>query len=174
MIKKILYFILGFSYLLYGRGNTERAGDVLLFLIPSIAYGSTLYYGNSEDQMEFYQSYGSTILTTVILKKSVREQRPNNSSSYESFPSGHTSSAFSGATFIHKKYGLEYAIPAYLAAVYTGYSRVHAKRHYIHDVLAGALLGSGLTWYFTRNKKEPHLSASVEDEAYVFKWNYSF
>ncbi len=134
----------------------------------------TLYSGDNEDQMEFYKSYGSTVLMTSILKETVREQRPNNSSSYASFPSGHTSSAFSGATFIHKKYGWEYAIPAYLAAAYTGYSRVYAQKHYVHDVLAGALLGSGLTWYFTTKENKPYFSASIENRVYVLKWNYHF
>lgn len=152
MFKTITLILFLLTPSLYAKGKTELAGDVLTLLIPSVAYGTTLVTGDKEGQMEFYKSYGSTVALTTILKKTVRERRPNNSSSTESFPSGHASSAFAGATFIHKKYGIEYAIPAYLGAIYTGYSRVHAQKHYTHDVIAGALLGMGLSWYFTSSK----------------------
>lgn len=62
-----------------------------------------------------------------------------------------------GASFIHERYGLEYAIPAYVAATFVGYSRVQAKKHYIHDVLAGAALGSATSFYFTK----PYKGATV-------------
>jgi hypothetical protein len=32
-----------------------------------------------------------------------------------------------GASFIHERYGLKYAIPAYVAASFVGYSRVESK-----------------------------------------------
>ena len=167
MFKNLILSLFLMSNLTYAKGKTERAGDILTLLIPSIAYGATLVTGDKEGQMEFYKSYGSTVALTTILKKTVRERRPNNSTSTESFPSGHTSSAFSGATFIHKKYGIEYAIPAYLGAIYTGYSRVHAQKHYTHDVVAGALLGMGLSWYFTSSKGNVTVSPLVNAQTDV-------
>lgn len=70
--------------------------------------------------------------------------------------------AFTGASFIHKRYGLKYAIPAYVAATYVGYSRVHVKAHYTKDVLAGAALGAASSFYFTK----PYKGVSVEPTAY--------
>ncbi len=174
-MKKILIILTIMTSLAYSKGKTEIAGDILTLLIPTAAYGTTLFDGNISDQMEFYKSYGSTITLTHILKETVQEQRPNNANSYTSFPSGHTSSAFSGATFIHKKYGLKYAIPAYIGAIYTGYSRVYAKKHYIHDVIAGALLGSGLTWYFTSKKrKNSSITPLVSRESMGLMFAYSY
>ena len=60
-----------------------------------------------------------------------------------SFPSGHTSIAFSGAEFIRKEYGWRWAAAAYAAAGFVGWSRAwnRSQQHYVHDVLAGAALG---------------------------------
>jgi len=129
------------SLSLHAKSNTETLGDVLAVAIPLTGYGATLYNHDSQGQKEFYYAYGTDMLITNSLKYTVREKRPD-SDNRDSFPSGHTSSAFTGATFIHKKYGLKYAILPYILASFTGYTRVDANRHYIHDVVAGALLGS--------------------------------
>ncbi|MBW7844551.1 MAG: phosphatase PAP2 family protein [Bacteroidia bacterium] len=61
-----------------------------------------------------------------------------------SFPSGHTSSAFSTATGISLLYPKWYVIiPAYSWASAVAYSRMHLGVHYPTDVLAGAVIGSG-------------------------------
>ena len=91
------------------------------------------------------------MVTTMALKYTVREKRPD-SPARDSFPSGHTSSAFAGAAFIHRRYGFEYALLPYLGALFTGYSRVHAHRHYTRDVVAGALIGMAAGWYLV----DPH------------------
>jgi hypothetical protein len=49
--------------------------------------------------------------------------------------------AFAGAEFIRKQYGIGWAAPAYLAAGFVAWSRVEARRHHTHDVLAGAAIG---------------------------------
>ncbi len=61
-----------------------------------------------------------------------------------SFPSGHTSAAFSTATVISLAYPKWYIItPSFLWASAVGYSRMDLGVHYPSDVLAGALVGSG-------------------------------
>jgi membrane-associated phospholipid phosphatase len=59
-----------------------------------------------------------------------------------SFPSGHTTSVFALATLLalnsgNKKMASLYVIPAIL----TGYSRIYLGEHFLHDVVAGTLLG---------------------------------
>ena len=173
-MKKLLMICILFHTVTYAKSASERAGDVLTLLIPAVALGTTLYKNDSNGSIEFLKAYGSTAAATQILKYTVREQRPNNSDSYTSFPSGHTSSAFSGASFIHKRYGLKYAIPAYIGAVYTAYSRVKAEKHYTRDVIAGALLGMGFSWYFVSPYKNLQITPTVDKDAYGVQFNYKW
>ena len=72
-----------------------------------------------------------------------------------SFPSGHTSMAFSTATSLSLEYPKWYIIiPAYTWAATVGYSRMYLGVHYPSDVLVGALIGSGSAWvtYFVNKK----------------------
>jgi membrane-associated phospholipid phosphatase len=77
---------------------------------------------------------------TNILKYSVQRTRPDASNSL-SFPSGHTSTAFSLAAVANHHYGWKIGVPAYVLASGIGLSRIEKDRHYLSDVLAGATLG---------------------------------
>lgn len=90
-----------------------------------------------------------------------------------SFPSGHTSLAFSTATALCLKYPKWYVIaPASIWACSVGYSRMNLGVHYPSDVVAGALVGAGsayLTyvineWFWKKqeNKKLVGLQAYLQ------------
>lgn len=155
--------LFGMSSLVYAKSTTESIGDVLQIILPASAYGTSLYLGDKDGQMQFYKSYGSTIGATYILKYTVREKRPDSDNT-DSFPSGHTASAFAGASFIHKRYGLKYAVLPYIAAIYTGYSRVHANRHHPIDVYAGAALGILSSWYFVSPYKNLQVTPIIDSD----------
>lgn len=78
------------------------------------------------------------------IKYTASELRPD-SSTYNSWPSGHTATAFAGATILHKEYGLTrspwYSIAGYSLATATGVMRVLNNRHWVSDVLSGAGIG---------------------------------
>jgi hypothetical protein len=88
----------------------------------------------------------STILmagTVYTLKHLTGELRPDGSS-YTSFPSGHTATAFAAAEFMHQEFKntspiLSYS--GYLAASATGVLRMYNNKHYLSDVIAGAGIG---------------------------------
>ncbi len=100
---------------------------------------------------------GSTIIT-LAMKYSFNRERPfvtypfidqATSSTTPSFPSGHTSSAFSTATSLSLVFPEWYVIaPSYLWACTVGYSRMSLGVHYPSDVLVGAIVGVG-TAYLT-------------------------
>ncbi len=158
---------------LYAKENGEKIGDILSVAIPLSAYGATLYLDDKEGQMDFYKSYGVSFASTFALKYAVKEERPDKTDN-NSFPSGHTSSSFAGATFIYKRYGFKYAVVPYLAAVYTGYSRVHANKHYLHDVVAGAFIGMVSSLYFTTPYKnleiQPVIGADHKGVQVKYTW----
>ena len=63
---------------------------------------------------------------------------------YNSFPSGHTVTAFVGAEMLRREYGEEYpavAIAGYTIATGVGFLRMYNNRHWASDVLAGAGIG---------------------------------
>ena len=157
----------------FAKSNTEKIGDLLTFAIPAAAYGSTFYMNDEEGREQFYWAYGTTMVTTNVLKYTVREKRPDNDDR-DSFPSGHTSSAVSGAVFIHRRYGFTYAIPAYLGAIYTGYSRIHVNRHHPRDVLAGAVIGAVSSWYFVDPLQKLSVTPEVGSKYKGIQINYKF
>jgi len=129
--------------------DVEIAGDVLQILIPAIAFGSTVYRNDLDGQKEFYKSFATTVAITHSLKNVIDKKRPSGSN--QSFPSGHTSAAFQGAAFIHKKYGFRNSLPAYAGAAFVGYSRVVTDHHFAEDVVVGAIIGTLSSLYFTTN-----------------------
>ncbi len=172
MLKYIIIFSTVCS-LLFSKSNTEKIGDFLTFAIPATAYGSTFYFDDPEGRIEFYKAYGTTMASTVVLKYTVREKRPDNDDR-DSFPSGHTASAISGAVFMHRRYGLEYALPLYAAAIYTGYSRIQVNRHHPRDVLAGVLIGGLASWYFVDEMKNFKITPLVDSTYQGVSVNYKF
>lgn len=60
-----------------------------------------------------------------------------------SFPSGHATTIFIGCVILGKKYG--YMILFLILAVTISFSRIYIGVHYPSDVIAGALLGIGIS-----------------------------
>ncbi len=89
-------------------------------------------------------SYGVMAAFVNSIKYTTSEMRPDGSTR-NSWPSGHTATAFVGATILHKEYGLTrspwYSIGGYTLATATGVMRVLNNRHWISDVLSGAGIG---------------------------------
>ncbi len=152
---------------LVSSDTVEKIGDVLQVLIPSAAYGTTLYLDDKEGQMQFYKSFATTMGTSYALKYTIDETRPNGGD--HSFPSGHTSAAFQGAAFIHRRYGIKYGIPAYVAAAFVGYSRVASKNHWTKDVLVGAAIGVVSSFYFTTQYKGFTITPEIKRDQYGIK-----
>ncbi|MBF0195251.1 MAG: phosphatase PAP2 family protein [Magnetococcales bacterium] len=147
MILTLFFSILTFQHKALASDGVETTGDILQVLIPTAGLVTTRYLDDDEGSIQFLKSFGATFVTTQLLKYTVDKKRPNGSD--RSFPSGHTSAAFQGASFIQMRYGWKYGIPSYLGAAFVGYSRVETDHHYVIDVIAGAALGIASNYYFT-------------------------
>jgi membrane-associated phospholipid phosphatase len=90
-------------------------------------------------------AFKSILLSSTLtyrLKVWVNETRPDGD--LHSFPSGHTSTAFTFAQFMHREYGDRshwYSIGAYSVAATVGIMRMAKNVHWVPDVLMGAGIG---------------------------------
>ena len=156
----------------------EDTGDVLQLAIPATALIATLIEKDYKGTKQFAYSYGSSLIIAHTLKKLNKKQRPENRNLYDSFPSGHTTSAFSGASFIQRRYGWKYGIPAYTLATIVGVSRMEGPDgwHDTWDVLAGAAIGIGTTYIFTTPYQKEHFEVGFKsgNESYLLTFKYTF
>ena len=118
-------------------------------------------------------SYGVTAIVAQIIKHLINAPRPQlyfadqldkiyfvegvEIYSHNSFPSGHTVTAFSAAVVLtylakNKNWGMLFL----LAATCIGYSRMYLSEHFFEDVTAGSVLGVLITvlwiWYMDSKK----------------------
>jgi membrane-associated phospholipid phosphatase len=87
-----------------------------------------------------------------------RRDAAGRSLNYDSFPSGHTATAFSLATVIAMQYGDHAWVPitAYAVATGVGISRLTGNKHWLSDVVVGGLLGHVIARLVVRNFRVRH------------------
>ena len=88
-------------------------------------------------------SYLLMSASVLSLKSITKIERPDGSG-FNSFPSGHTATAFAGAEFLWQEYkdvSVWYGISGYLVATGTGLFRIYNDKHWLTDVVAGAGIG---------------------------------
>jgi len=123
-----------------------NAGTAVAIAMPLFAGGISLLHDEDwNGVIELSVSSGLTVGTALILKQIVREQRPDHSD-YQSFPSDTAALAYSSADYLWGRYGWEYGVPAYAAAMFVGYSRVRVKQHHWYDVAASSALAFGVNY----------------------------
>lgn len=126
-------------------GDFSTVGDLLGRVFPNALYvGEQLIFDRPDGYRRAEHMAYSTLcagLFTGVLKYTVREKRPG-SNSKTSFPSGHTTTAFAFASVVGIHHPWYIGTPAYLLASFVGFSRVNDNKHYVHDVLAGATIGT--------------------------------
>ncbi len=156
----------------------EDTGDVLQIALPLSAGIMTMIQKDYQGTKKLAFSYGTTLAVTYSLKYLTNKQRPEGRNNFDSFPSGHTASAFSGASFIQRRYGWKYGTPAYILATVVALSRTEAPDGYHDgwDVLAGAAVGIGSTYLFTKPYFKEHMNVglSVGNDTYVLSFTYKF
>jgi membrane-associated phospholipid phosphatase len=116
-------------------------------------------------------SVASSMAVATIMKYSVNRTSPFvtypdlekvTSGGSPSFPSGHTSDAFSPATSLSLAYPKwDIIAPSFVWAGACGYSRMDLGVHYPSDVLMGAIVGAGSAYLCYKgnqwlNKKRKH------------------
>jgi PAP2 family protein len=88
-------------------------------------------------------AYALTAIFVNATKYTVRHHRPDTST-HNSFPSGHTATVFTGVEILYqeyKHYDPWIGIGGYAVAAGVGLLRIHNNRHWASDVVAGAGIG---------------------------------
>lgn len=134
---------------MYSHPNFKTTADNYLQFLPAIATFA-LKFGGQPSRNGMWTSTKLYVTSSILMAGSVyalkcgmKERRPD-SETLNSFPSGHTATAFAGAEFMRQEF--KYSAPilsytGYLAAAATGTLRIYNNRHYLTDVLAGAGIG---------------------------------
>jgi len=124
-----------------GHGSWAKASSVGRDLLVGAALGVPAVQGDWRGDLQATESLLAAGGTTFVLKELIHERRPDGSDN-KSFPSGHTSVSFAAAATLEKRYGWKAGLPALAVASFVGLARVQADKHYVHDVVAGAAIGS--------------------------------
>lgn len=137
------------------REYVERSADILC-LAPAV---TGLAKACAEDDWQGVLKLGLSSATGIALNYGLnasiakdRPQMPENPgwSDRHSFPSTHTMAAFDGSTFLIRRYGWKWGVPAYAVSTYVAWSRIHSGQHNIWDILGGAAVGVGSALLYTR------------------------
>jgi membrane-associated phospholipid phosphatase len=176
MKNKIIYslllcFILKFN--IFSLDYFEAFGDIGQYAIPLTALGISLINKDFNGSAKLCIAYLTTIGLTYALKYSINKTRPDDG--LHSFPSGHTSSSFCGASFLGIRYGPAYGIPAYTLSCLVGWSRIRSARHYPEDVIAGAAIGIITNIIIDKIKiKNFYFAPVLKKQEYSLIFNYKF
>ena len=133
----------------------SHSAEPIAVAIPAGMFATALITHDKKLKIQSLEVLGSLAIataTTQILKRVINKPRPY--ATYgdvypdiiefgKSFPSGHTTTAFSTAmslTMVTKKWYV--AVPAFTWAASVGYSRLYLGQHYPSDVIMGAVVGT--------------------------------
>lgn len=128
-----------------GIHKCSPADDIIQYL-PLAAYMALDYAGVKSrrpvlDRLVNVATGG--IIATALThgpKFCINEPRPTGTS-LNTFPSGHTATAFLGAELLRQDYGNWVGAGGYVVASGVGVMRILNGRHWLNDVLAGAGIG---------------------------------
>jgi len=156
----------------------EHIGNYAQFAPTAFSLIAILAKEDKEGFGQLAKSVGANLTATWILKYAINKPRPEGRMDGHAFPSGHTSFAFQGASFLQRRYGWKYGVPAYAVAGFVAYSRLEGlnDRHDGWDILAGAAVGIGSTYLFTTPYAKDHFELSYKsgNGDYLVGVNYKF
>lgn len=129
--------------------NIAVSTDVFAVALPAATIAYELAIADWQGIRQGAFTAATTIGAVYLLKYTVHKERPDGSD-FHSFPSMHTAASFASAAFIQRRFGWQWGFPAYALACYVGWGRTFAKKHDWWDVLAGAAIGAGAAYIYTR------------------------
>ncbi len=137
------------NHVMEGMPNFHTEVDDYIQYLPlatQLTMGLSGVKGRSKHRWQLIatDAMAATMMAVMVngIKYSADRTRPNGG--HGSFPSGHTATAFMGATLLAHEYGhksIWIPIAGYSVATATGVLRILNNKHYASDVLVGAAIG---------------------------------
>ena len=149
-LKRIVTAVLLMTAISVHAGDGLRhTTDVLCLLPDATGLGLAIAKHDTEGLKQLGFSTATCLALNYGLELCIRKDRPDGTG-HHAFPSTHTAVAFNGSTFLMKRYGWKWGVPAYVVSSFVAWGRVHTDRHDWWDVLGGAAIGAGTAFIFTR------------------------
>lgn len=138
--------------------NIQQLGERYSFAVLGGFYAAGSVLDDANAKMVAMDGLSASIIAggiiTPVLKVVAGRSRPHADqgahdfhpfNGSKSFPSGHTTQAFSVASVIAQHYESPWvSASAYGVATLVGYARIEQNAHFLSDVLAGAMIGIGV------------------------------
>lgn len=123
--------------------GVRTSTDVVLIAMPAATLGIAIAKKDWKGIGIGVAECAGTLAVTYGLKYAIHKKRPDGSDNH-SFPSGHSALVFTDASFVMRRYGWKFGVPAYAMATYVAWGRVYGKKHDAWDVVTGAAIGSAI------------------------------
>ena len=158
--------------------GTDILSNSLLVSLPILTFSTIGFAKNENGYLNYLtyknikgisEAFTANLLITTLSKNIFSRKRPyyendkSNHESRKSFISGHTSISFNAVTYfnlyIWQHIGtndnpfnisskIVLSLTTYSAASYVAYERVRDNQHFLSDVIAGGIIGSGISIFF--------------------------
>ncbi len=154
----------------------EIVSNLSTAVIPLTGLAVSYFTDDTEGEKQWFRNTGLSLVLTSTLRVAFNQtylgKRPNGAP--YGFPSGHEAFVMSGAAFLGERYGWKWGAPAYAAAGYVAYDRVHRNKHHLRDVLASAGLSYGVALVTVTPENATHLAPVIGPGFLGLRWERSF
>ncbi len=165
----------------------ETGNDVLGWVFNPVVYGGVSLFtwiaaGNTDHpklaltSRTVFEALLISMAITFVGKAAFRRERPDGGNF--SFPSGHTTAAFSTAAVLTVFYGWKGALPSYAVATVVALNRLDDKSHFLTDVVMGAVIGTvvgvGAARFQKKDKPNYFLTPQVSRDRTTLSFTYIF
>lgn len=155
-LNLLLIVVFCFSATAWGQQKfVDRSTDVLCLAPAATGLVKAIVEKDRKGVLQLTLSTATGIAVNYGLNACIKKNRPtmplqSSWSDCHAFPSTHSMAAFDGATFLMRRYGWKWGVPAYAVSCYVAWGRVHAGKHDWWDVVGGAVVGAGSALIYTR------------------------
>ena len=128
------------------KSTEKTAGEAIAYSLPVAAVTVSLFHDDDWTGIEEYSFVGlSTLGTTVLIRRFVREKSPDGKSDH-AFPSLQAAVGSPAESYLWRRYGWEYGLPAFILEHSASFLLDRAGKHHFVDGLAVSAISAGFSW----------------------------